>query len=107
MAAYLIADVDVHDPVAYEEYKAAIPPLVRKHGGETLARGGAIEVFEGDWRPSRLVLFRFASMERAARFSRRSRISPLEGASPEGRARKPHRRRRRLGIYRAATARER
>lgn len=63
MAAYLIADVEVHDPAEYEKYKVAIPALVRKHGGESLARGGAIEVFEGDWHPSRLVVFRFANMD--------------------------------------------
>jgi uncharacterized protein (DUF1330 family) len=63
MAAYLIADVNVRDAPEYEKYKAAIPALVRKHGGETLARGGACEVYEGDWRPARLVIFRFPTME--------------------------------------------
>jgi uncharacterized protein (DUF1330 family) len=63
MAAYLIADVDVHDAAEYEKYKAAIPALIRKHGGETLARGGAVEVFEGEWKPHRLVLFRFPALE--------------------------------------------
>lgn len=59
MSAYLIVDIEVTDPAAYEEYKAGVPPLVARHGGEYLVRGGQPEAIEGDWRPSRIVLFRF------------------------------------------------
>ena len=59
MAVYLICDVDVRDAAAYEAYKAQVPAFIRKHGGEYLVRGGAPEVVEGDWKPTRLVLFRF------------------------------------------------
>ncbi len=59
MPAYLIVDVNLADPAAYEPYKAAVPALIARHGGEYLVRGGEFEVLEGDWRPTRLVLFRF------------------------------------------------
>lgn len=59
MSAYVIVNIDVKDPAAYEEYKAKVPPLIRKHGGEYLVRGGKLFVAEGDWKPGRLVLFRF------------------------------------------------
>lgn len=59
MAAYLIVNVDVRDAEAYEQYKAAVPALIRKHGGEYLVRGGACEALEGDWKPARQVLLRF------------------------------------------------
>jgi uncharacterized protein (DUF1330 family) len=59
MAAYLILDIDIRDPQKYEIYKREVPRLVSKHGGEYLVRGGAHEVLEGDWHPTRLVLFRF------------------------------------------------
>jgi uncharacterized protein (DUF1330 family) len=59
MPAYKIVDVAVKDPVAYEEYKRGVAPLIQKHGGEYLVRGGDFEVVEGDWRPNRLVIFRF------------------------------------------------
>lgn len=62
MAAYLIVNVDVRDVQAYERYKAAVPALIRKHGGEYLVRGGACEVLEGDWKPARLVLLRFPDL---------------------------------------------
>ena len=59
MSAYLIVNVDVHDTEAYEEYKKGVTPLVSKHGGEYLVRGGDHEIIEGNWNPVRLVLFRF------------------------------------------------
>ena len=59
MPAYLIVNVDVHDPEKYEDYKKGVTPLVDRHGGEYLVRGGEHEVIEGDWNPTRLVLFRF------------------------------------------------
>lgn len=61
MTAYLIADVAIRDPQRYEEYKQKVPALIARHGGEYLVRGGAHEVLEGDWQPTRLVLFRFPS----------------------------------------------
>jgi uncharacterized protein (DUF1330 family) len=63
MAAYLIVDIEILDPAAYEPYKLAVSPLAHKHGGEYLVRGGACTPLEGDWNPKRLVVFRFPSME--------------------------------------------
>ncbi len=59
MPAYLIADVALTDAAAYEPYKAAVPAIVARHGGEYLVRGGDFEIIEGTWTPTRLVLFRF------------------------------------------------
>jgi uncharacterized protein (DUF1330 family) len=59
MPVYMIVDVDIADPAAYETYKAEVPALIARHGGEYLVRGGAHEVIEGTWNPTRLVLFRF------------------------------------------------
>jgi uncharacterized protein (DUF1330 family) len=69
MPAYMIVDVQVHDAVAYEEYKKGVAPLAAKHGGVYLARGGATEVLEGTWQPSRLVLFRFPDRESIQAFN--------------------------------------
>jgi uncharacterized protein (DUF1330 family) len=62
MSAYLIADVDVHDSDAYAEYRRQVLPLVQKHGGRFIVRGGAHHVLEGDWRPQRLVIIEFRYM---------------------------------------------
>lgn len=34
MAAYFIADVEVTDPVGFEEYRQLVAPLVDKYGGK-------------------------------------------------------------------------
>ena len=65
MAAYVIVNIEVLDPVLYEEYKKLAPACVAAYGGRYLARGGKMEVLEGDWQPNRLVILEFESAERA------------------------------------------
>ena len=65
MPAYIIVDISISDPVAYARYRELAPPSIAAYGGRYLARGGATETLEGDWRPSRLVVLEFDSMERA------------------------------------------
>ena len=65
MAAYVIANVTVKEPVRYEDYRRLVTPTLEKYGGRFIARGGEIEVLEGDWRPNRLVLLEFPSMDQA------------------------------------------
>jgi len=74
----MIVNIEVKDPSAYEEYKAAVPALVRKHGGEYLVRGGECRVLEGDWRPSRLVVFRFPDMKSVQAFLDDPAYRPLK-----------------------------
>ena len=59
MSAYLIVNIDVTDPEAYEEYKAGAAAVVAKHGGTYLVRGGQFDVLEGNWTPTRLVILQF------------------------------------------------
>ena len=68
MPAFLIADIDVTDQEAYAEYRAANPAIVRKYGGHYIARGGAVEVLEGDWKPRRTVIIEFPDMASIAAF---------------------------------------
>ena len=65
MTAYVIVDVDVTDPILYEEYKKLAAPTVELYGGKYIARGGKTETLEGDWSPSRLVILQFDSVEQA------------------------------------------
>lgn len=62
MPAYLIADVEVQDPDVYAEYRRQVLPLVQKHGGRFIVRGGAHETLEGPWRPARIVVIEFPDM---------------------------------------------
>ena len=66
MAAYLVVDIArVLDEDAYGRYKNQVSPGLLAAGGRYLARGGRVDVLEGDWRPNRLVLVRFDSAEAA------------------------------------------
>jgi len=64
MPAYIIADISVTDPEAYEAYKQQVGATIAEYGGRYLARGGAAEVLEGDWTPNRLVVLEFPDMDR-------------------------------------------
>jgi len=65
MPAYVVVDIDVTDPARYEEYKRLAPPAVAAYGGKYLARGGQVDVLEGTWQPSRLVILEFENAARA------------------------------------------
>ena len=68
MAAYLIADIDVTDPVNYESYRPLASAAVAQFGGKFLSRGGKVESVEGAWAPKRLVILEFPSMQRLREF---------------------------------------
>ena len=65
MTAYVIVDINVTDPIRYEEYKALAAPTVELYGGKYIARGGTTEILEGSWAPNRLVILEFESVEQA------------------------------------------
>lgn len=65
MAAYVIAMVDIKDPVRYESYRAMVLPTITAYGGRFIARGGRTEVLEGAWTPRRVVIVEFPTFERA------------------------------------------
>jgi uncharacterized protein (DUF1330 family) len=64
MAAYLVADVDVTDPVGFEEYRQGLPATLAAYGGRFLTKPGAIELVEGRWAPRRLAIVEFESVAR-------------------------------------------
>lgn len=63
MAAYVIFDVEIRDPGRYQDFMARVKPALAEAGARYLARGGAHKVYEGDWRPRRIVLLEFPSIE--------------------------------------------
>ena len=78
MSAYLVVDIEVTDPEAYDKYRSQVPSLVAKHGGKYLVRGGPFEILEGDWTPKRLVLLEFPSIEAAREFYDSDEYRPLK-----------------------------
>lgn len=65
MAAYILVEVNVHDPVAYEDYKKMTPGSLVPFDGKFIVRGGATETLEGDWKPERFVILEFPSLQKA------------------------------------------
>ncbi len=62
MTAYVIFDVEVRDPARYKEFMDGVKPAIEAAGAKYLVRGGAVKVYEGDWSPRRIVLYKFPSV---------------------------------------------
>lgn len=99
MAAFVVADVEIHNPEAYEEYRANVLPTVTAYDGKFLVRGGKVETLEGDWHPKRFVILEFPSVARAKQWraspeyraivdhryrNASSRLIVVEGVAPSG-----------------------
>ncbi len=65
MPAYVIVDIEVTDPVGYDNYRALAGPTAALYGGRYIVRGGRVETLEGEWAPKRLVVLEFENAERA------------------------------------------
>ena len=65
MKGYIIVEVQINDPVQYEEYKKITPGTLAKYHGKFVVRGGQTESLEGDWNPQRIVVLEFPSVELA------------------------------------------
>jgi uncharacterized protein (DUF1330 family) len=65
MSAYIISDVTIRDRAAIEIYRSRAAAAIRKHGGRYLARGGKVEVLEGNWTPQAIIIAEFPDPERA------------------------------------------
>ena len=77
MSAYVIADIEVTDPAAYEEYRKQVLAVVTKYGGKFVVRGGKIDPREGGWKPSRIVLLEFPSLAQAQKWYGSPEYAPL------------------------------
>jgi uncharacterized protein (DUF1330 family) len=65
MSAYVVVQVDIKDPVRYEDYRKMVPASLEKYGGKFLVRGGKTHTMEGGWAPKRFVLVEFPTVEQA------------------------------------------
>jgi uncharacterized protein (DUF1330 family) len=63
MAAYLIVEHTISDPAKFEEYRVKVGPMIAKHGGRYLSKGGSHKLLEVDRRaPDRVALIEFPDM---------------------------------------------
>ena len=62
MAAYVIVDVTIMNPIEYESYKKLTPASIAAYNGKFIVRGGQTETLEGDWQPGRVVVVEFPTL---------------------------------------------
>jgi uncharacterized protein (DUF1330 family) len=77
MSAYAIAEIEVTDPAAYEDYRRQVPAVVQKYQGKFIVRGGKVDPREGGWTPSRIVVVEFPSMAQAQKWYDSPEYAPL------------------------------
>jgi len=64
MTAYLIAEHKITDAGKFEEYRVKVGPMIAKHGGRYLTKGGTHKMPEGGhWKPERVVIIEFPNIE--------------------------------------------
>jgi uncharacterized protein (DUF1330 family) len=59
MPVYIIVEVDIHDNLAYEDYKKLTPASIAAYKGTFVVRGGDVECLEGDGNPGELWSWNF------------------------------------------------
>jgi uncharacterized protein (DUF1330 family) len=77
MSVYTISDILVHNWEKYEDYVKQTRAIAEKFGGKYHIRGGAITVVTGDWKPNRLIMIEFPSMEALEQFRNSPEYEPV------------------------------
>jgi len=77
VAGYLIANIQVKDPVKFEEYRQKVAPLIQKFGGRYLIRGGEVRRLEGNPSFHRLVVLEFPTVDAARHFYESAEYQPI------------------------------
>lgn len=78
MPAYLIAEHIITDAVMFDEYRTSVAPMIAKHGGRYLTKGGSHKLPEGGhWKPERVVIIEFPDMDSLNRWYNSPEYQPL------------------------------
>jgi uncharacterized protein (DUF1330 family) len=77
LAGYLIANIEVKDPMKFDEYRQKVAPLIEKFGGRYLIRGGEVRHLEGNLSFHRLVVLEFPTVEAARNFYESAEYQPI------------------------------
>ena len=97
MSAYIVAEIQITDPVAYQAHAPIALATVARFGGRIIAGGSKIELLDGGPMPNRIVVIEFPDAETARRWYRsddyqaalkvrlstsQGRVFLIEGAEP-------------------------
>jgi uncharacterized protein (DUF1330 family) len=87
MATYIVGDIHITDPVAYQEHVPQALATITRFGGRVIAGGGKIDLLEGGPTPERIFIIEFQNADAARRWYRsdgyqaalRTRLSSSDG----------------------------
>jgi uncharacterized protein (DUF1330 family) len=78
MPAFVIVNVDPKHPEEYERYKEVAQKTLAQYGGRYVVRGGPMEVLEGTWAPTRIVVLEFPTYEKAREWWHSAEYAPAK-----------------------------
>jgi uncharacterized protein (DUF1330 family) len=62
---YVVAEVEITDPTALQQYAAKAPQIVASYGGRYVVRGGDVQPLEGEAPKGYFVIIGFDSVQKA------------------------------------------
>lgn len=68
MPGYMIFEIEITDPAAWEEYRRIAGPIMAKSGGKFLANSAHAISLEGGWAPQMISIVEFPSRQAASSF---------------------------------------
>ena len=77
-AGYVIAQLKIINPESYKVYIEKVTDVIKKFGGEYLARGGEHQVFEGEDNFPRIIILKFPSYEKALEWYNSEEYKPIK-----------------------------
>ena len=78
MAAYLIVEHTITDAAKFEEYRVKVGPMIARHGGHYITKGGSHKVLETARRPpDRVVIIEFPDMSALNAWYNSAEYQPL------------------------------
>jgi uncharacterized protein (DUF1330 family) len=78
MPAFVIVEVAIKDPEAYEAYKKLTPASIAAYKSKFIVIGGNPAALEGDWKPGRLVVLQFPDVEHANQWWNSEEYAPAK-----------------------------
>jgi uncharacterized protein (DUF1330 family) len=79
MSVYYIAEHIITDPVKFEAYRVKVKSMIESYGGRYITKAGSHKFPESPhWKPERVVIIEFPTMERLNAWYTAAEYQPLK-----------------------------
>src|SRR5215472_3711145 len=68
MPTYIVGDIHITDPAAYQAHAPRALATIARFGGRVIAGGGRVDLLEGDPMPERIFIIEFPTADAARRW---------------------------------------